>query len=94
MSGFEILLPLAWEALKLISSMVFPDLGTLFGIGEDSAMLEWSRDIVLKARKKSHHGSGGSIPSLLEALHDHRDEVRRSFLGINPSGKYHCPTNQ
>lgn len=68
MSGLEPLLPLAWGALRLTSSLITAGFKKLVGIEDDRGLLTWSGDVVVKARDKSRQGIGPVSP---------QDEVRK-----------------
>lgn len=72
---------LAWGALKLTSSLVSAGFRKLLGMAEDAALVEWSGDVVLKAREKSHQVSRGLSQGLAlgsRALGAHQREVSRA----------------
>eukprot|EP00752_Nemacystus_decipiens_P006605 g5942.t1 len=80
---------LAWGALKLTSSLVSAGFKKLIGVDEDAAMVEWSGDVVLKAREKSHQQqalvSSTRSPDTApfsRALEGHQHEVRRGLANL------------
>lgn len=80
---------LAWGALKLTSSLVSAGFKRLIGVDEDTAMVEWSGDVVLKAREKSHQQQAMIVSSrrsadmapMSRALEAHQHEVSSSGVG-------------
>lgn len=86
---------LAWGALKLTSSLVSAGFKKLIGADEDAAMVEWSGDVVVKAREKSHPQqalvSSGRSPDMApfsRALEGHQHAVSAS--GIEGFALLHC----
>ena len=86
---------LAWGALKLTSSLVSAGFKKLIGADEDAAMVEWSGDVVVKAREKSHQQqalvSSGRSPDMApfsRALEGHQHAVSAS--GIEGFALLHC----
>ena len=81
---------LAWGALKLTSSLVSAGFKKLVGGDEESPLLEWSGDVVVKAHEKSQQQlTGGSsmrpsdmAPALSRAL-----EVQQLEVGVEASNK-------
>lgn len=77
MSGLEPFIPLAWGALRLTASLVTTGFKKLVG-GEDEsdALVEWSGDVVLKARNKSRRTQQKGSGATARALEQHSEEVR------------------
>lgn len=78
MSGFEPLIPLAWGALRLTASLVTAGFRKLVGVNKDEsdALVEWSGDVVLKARDKSRRTKQRGSGATSRALEQHSEEVR------------------
>lgn len=55
----EILVGIAWGALRLVSSLAFRGFKKLLFADEEAPLIKWSGDVVLKAREKSRQVSRG-----------------------------------
>lgn len=78
---------LAWGALKLTSSLVTAGFKKLVGLDEECPLLEWSGNVVYKAREKSHPRriAGSSGRSLDMAPFSRALEGQQREVGV--SGK-------
>ncbi|CAM9600789.1 unnamed protein product [Ectocarpus sp. 4 AP-2014] len=81
MSGFEpVFIPLAWGALRLTASLVTAGFKKLVGVeNESDALVEWSGDVVLKARDKSRRTQQKCSGAAARAVEQHREETQRGL---------------
>ncbi|CAN0185850.1 unnamed protein product, partial [Ectocarpus fasciculatus] len=84
MSGFEpLLIPLAWGALRLTASLVTAGFKKLVGVEDESdALVEWSGDVVLKARDKSRQTQQEGSGAASRALEQHCEETQRGLATL------------
>ncbi|CAM9871416.1 unnamed protein product [Ectocarpus sp. 13 AM-2016] len=80
MSGLEPLIPFAWGALRLTSSLLTAGFKKLIDVEDDSnGLIEWSGDVVRNAREKSRltkqQGKGGGDDAM-RVVEQHHQEVR------------------
>ncbi|CAB1104598.1 unnamed protein product [Ectocarpus sp. CCAP 1310/34] len=76
MSGLEPFIPLAWGALRLTASLVTAGFKKLVGVEDESdALVEWSGDVVLKARDTSRRTQQKGSDAAARAVEQHREET-------------------
>ncbi|CAB1105732.1 unnamed protein product [Ectocarpus sp. CCAP 1310/34] len=89
MSGLEPLIPFAWGALRLTSSLLTAGFKKLVGVEDESnGLIEWSGDVVLKARDKSlltKQQGRGDGSAAMRASEQHGHEVRRDLESVRAS---------
>ncbi|CAM9644246.1 unnamed protein product, partial [Ectocarpus sp. 12 AP-2014] len=83
MSGLEPFIPLAWGALRLTAGLVTAGFKKLVGVEDESdALVEWSGDVVLKARDESRRTQQRDFGAAARAVAQHREETQRGLATL------------